>query len=96
MKSSEKTKLLFPLILSITFAAGLWLGWLINKPAALTPGEAKLQELFGIINREYVDSVDLDSLIERSLPSILYNSKFTMTRCALSRLFPVVRHNVSV
>ena len=49
MKSSEKTKLLFPLILSITFAAGLWLGWLINKPAALTPGEAKLQELFGII-----------------------------------------------
>lgn len=73
MKSSEKTKLLFPLILSITFAAGLWLGWLINKPAALTPGEAKLQELFGIINREYVDSVDLDSLIERSLPSILSN-----------------------
>ena len=73
MKTSEKTKLLFPLILSITFAAGLWLGWFINKPAALTPGEAKLQELFGIINREYVDSVDLDSLIERSLPSILSN-----------------------
>ena len=39
----------------------------------MTPGEAKLQELFGIINREYVDSVDLDSLIERSLPSILSN-----------------------
>lgn len=73
MKTSEKTKLLFPLILSITFAAGLWLGWFINKSAALTPGEAKLQELFGIINREYVDSVDLDSLIERSLPSILSN-----------------------
>ena len=73
MKTSEKTKLLFPLILSITFAAGLWLEWFINKPAALTPGEAKLQELFGIINREYVDSVDLDSLIERSLPSILSN-----------------------
>ncbi len=73
MKSSNKLKLLLPLILSVTFAGGMWLGWLINRPAALTQGEAKLQELFGIIDREYVDSVDLDSLIERSFPAILSN-----------------------
>lgn len=73
IKPVAKLRYLFPLLISATFAAGLWLGWFINKPAAMTEGEAKLQELFGIINREYVDSVDLDSLIERSLPSILSN-----------------------
>ena len=39
----------------------------------MTPGQKNLQELLSIIGENYVDEVDLDSLIERSIPGILSN-----------------------
>ena len=73
MQNKSKLKIWLPLILAVTFAAGLTLGWLMNRPEELTPGEKKLRELFAIISEDYVDPVDLDSLIERSIPGILAN-----------------------
>lgn len=73
MQNKSKLKIWLPLILAVTFAAGLSLGWFMNRPEELTPGEKKLRELFAIISEDYVDPVDLDSLIERSIPGILAN-----------------------
>jgi len=49
------------------------LGWFMNKPQELTPGQQKLQEIFADVSEYYVDEVNLDSLIERSIPDILSN-----------------------
>ena len=73
MQNKSKLKIWLPLILAVTFAAGLSWGWFMNRPEELTPGEKKLRELFAIISEDYVDPVDLDSLIERSIPGILAN-----------------------
>lgn len=73
MQNKSKLKIWLPLILAVTFAAGLSLGRFMNRPEELTPGEKKLRELFAIISEDYVDPVNLDSLIERSIPGILAN-----------------------
>lgn len=62
-----------PLIVAMTFAAGLTIGWFLNPAPELSPGEKKLKAVFDIISNEYVDEVDLDSLIERSISGILSN-----------------------
>lgn len=73
MHGSYKKHSWLPLILAVTFVAGLWLGWFINKPMEMTPGQKNLQNLLNIIKDNYVDEIDLDSLIERSIPGILSN-----------------------
>ncbi len=73
MSNLKNIKCWLPLILAITFAGGLWLGWFLNRPEELSPGQKKLQELFNTITLNYVDDVDIDSLIEMSIPGILSN-----------------------
>ncbi len=73
MRNLNKLKILIPLLVSVIFAVGMLCGWLLNKPHELTPGEKKLKELFDVITENYVDEVNLDSLIERSIPGVLSN-----------------------
>ena len=62
-----------PLISAVTLVIGMWIGWALKPSPELTPGEKKLYEMLSIIDRNYVEPVSLDSLIERSIPGIIGN-----------------------
>lgn len=64
-----KKTLLIAAALICCFFAGMRFGG-NNKPYVTTPGN-KLNEIFGIIAAEYVDSTDIDSLIEKSVPKVI-------------------------
>ena len=66
-------KFLFPFIISAVFAGGIVLGWFLNGSHSLRGGEQKLLEVMSIIREEYVDDIDMDSLVEMAIPSLLDN-----------------------
>ncbi len=69
----NKLKYWLPIISAVTLVIGIWLGWILGRSNKFSPGVEKLHELLDVIDKEYVDQVDIDSLIERSIPSILGN-----------------------
>lgn len=71
MNTNKTLKYWTPIIIAMVFVLGLLLGYWLNRGPKLTPGQQKLNELLGIISENYVDSVDMDSVIERSLPALL-------------------------
>lgn len=62
-----------PLIGAILFTAGMWIGYYLTMHRNESVSERKLQELYSLIKDHYVDTVDMDSLIEMSIPAILSN-----------------------
>lgn len=62
-----------PLIVAISLAIGLLIGsrQTISISHKSTSGLGKLQTIFDIISASYVDDINSDSIIERSLPDIL-------------------------
>lgn len=62
-----------PLIGAALFCGGMWLGYLLADGDRLTPAQAKLNSIFSLIEDEYVDTVDMDSLVEMTLPILLQN-----------------------
>lgn len=73
MKNFKALKYWLPLITAVTFVLGMWFGSFIDRKESMTPGEQKLHELFDLVSDRYVDTINLDSLIERSIPSIISN-----------------------
>lgn len=73
MKGMKKPVAWLPLIIASSLAIGIVIGVLINQTLRLTPGQAKLGEILSLIHDDYVDDVDLDSLIEKTLPDLLAN-----------------------
>ena len=64
---------IIPLVIALAFAAGIWLGTSMNRNQGLSSANQKLGAILNLIDNEYVEHVDLDSLIDVSLPSILSN-----------------------
>lgn len=62
-----------PVFIAVSFVCGMWLGVFFFRNDELSSGERKLKEVFDAIRAGYVDEVDIDSLIELSIPSILGN-----------------------
>ena len=62
-----------PLMLGAALVAGLWVGFLLAGGDKATPGQAKLQKIYGIVADEYVDEIEVDSLIEMTIPEMLRN-----------------------
>lgn len=73
MRNHKALRYWFPLFLALFFAGGLWLGYKLCSARHDSIGDKKLRELFGYISDSYVDNVDLDSLVEMSIPAILSN-----------------------
>lgn len=61
---------LIPLVLFAGIIAGIFAGRYIGTPGA-TVESNKLRAVLQLIDNEYVDKIDIDSLIEMSLPDIL-------------------------
>lgn len=63
-----------PLAFAVTLTAGILLGWIISRQNRVGIGSAdKLLHVFDLIQQEYVDEVDLDSLVEMTIPVMLEN-----------------------
>lgn len=74
MKSADKhsIKIWAPLALAIVFIGGMWTGRaLFSSQSPHLRATEKLEQMLGVIDAEYVDKVNLDSLLEVSLPDIL-------------------------
>lgn len=61
---------LLPLVLSIGIVGGIFIGRYVEQRAVL-PGHQKLQTILELIDRQYVDKIDIDSLLEKSIPDLL-------------------------
>lgn len=62
-----------PLVFAALIAAGIWIGYILAGGNNLTTERKKLNTVFDIIEEEYVDEIDLDSLVEATIPHILRN-----------------------
>ena len=71
MNSSKRLLLaLIPAILAVGVIVGIFAGRYIGNPAG--PDDSnKLRAVLQLIDNEYVDDIDMDSLVEMSLPEIL-------------------------
>ncbi len=62
------------ILLPVAIAAGIIGGIFIGKYEAvrkLTPGQEKMQTILGLIRSQYVDEIDVDSLMETVIPDLL-------------------------
>jgi len=62
-----------PLLLSVTLVIGMIAGSLLNKPDRGTQANQKIATILNLIQNEYVDNIDIDSLLEKTLPQLLAN-----------------------
>ena len=73
MKNHFRTIYWFPIIGAALLCAGMWLGSLLSPRVDLDSSQRKMLEVLALINREYVDDVPLDSLVEITIPELLHN-----------------------
>jgi carboxyl-terminal processing protease len=73
MSKYNKLSVWAPLIAAVMFILGFLAGDLINKENGPTAAQKKFQTILNLIRNEYVDEVDLDSLLENTIPSLLSN-----------------------
>lgn len=73
MKNHFRTIYWFPIIGAALLCAGMWLGYLLSPRVDLDSSQRKMLEVLALINREYVDDVPLDSLVEITIPELLHN-----------------------
>jgi len=68
--------ILLPILLSAMFGIGLWLGRFgLNSPQNFHSNSmqiSKMDMIMDIVENEYVDSISVDSLIEKAIPELLY------------------------
>lgn len=62
---------LSPLIFMIALGSGIWLGTYISSSNKASEGRKKYNKLLDLIGSQYVDEVDVDSLLEMNIPDLL-------------------------
>lgn len=70
MKKRNLGFILVPLALAVGMVAGVLIGRFVTV-SPLSPAEKKLHDILSLVRDEYVDVVDVDSLLESSLPGLL-------------------------
>lgn len=71
MSYNNKLTKWLPLIGALLIIAGIWIGYALGGSRAQRPFQQKLDKLYDIISNDYVDEIDLDSLLESQIPSLL-------------------------
>ncbi len=71
MQNKPYSRFYLPLIIALSIILGIWIGHgkILTNSSVNTPG--KLGEVLKLIDKEYLDTVNFDSIIEKSLPDIL-------------------------
>lgn len=74
---NTKSQIRLPIILALAISAGIWIGATFAEPKGnqndLRAALYKLQEIMTYINRDYVDSVDTNELVEYGINKMLEN-----------------------
>ena len=73
MSRLKNTSIWLPLIVAVAFLIGFFAGDVVNRESGPTATQKKFQTILNLIRKDYVDEVDLDSLLENTLPSLLSN-----------------------
>lgn len=73
MNRLTKGYIWIPILAAIAFVGGILTDNMLRDQGGRSAGEKKLSNLLNLIGNEYVDTVDPDSLIEKTLPSLLSN-----------------------
>lgn len=71
MKANKKASVWMPLALALALVAGIWLGKFLFHESSGISSRSKLDNILEIVNAAYVDDVDIDSLLEQTLPDLL-------------------------
>lgn len=73
MNNLKQTRVWVPLIVAAAIALGIFVGKNLNSKGGLTPNEDKLTTILDIIDHDYVDIIDTDSLLELVFPTLVGN-----------------------
>lgn len=60
-----------PLVIAVTLAAGMWLGKIFFTSGSRWDANAKLDMILKMIDANYVDDIDTDSLFDSAIPELL-------------------------
>ncbi len=69
----KKLSTWLPVIIALTFIAGMWSARIFTSMTSRNSGNDKLSSVIELIGNEYVDEVDIDSLLEMTYPQLLAN-----------------------
>ncbi len=73
MSKSNKAYLI-PTIIAITFISGLWAGRFFTPSSnSDIDNNSKIDEILSLVKNDYVDKIDIDSIIELTIPDMLEN-----------------------
>lgn len=73
MNNLKKASIWVPVTVALTFILGFLAGDILNRQSGPTRTQKKFQTILNLIRKDYVDAVNLDSLLENTLPSLLTN-----------------------
>ncbi len=73
MNNLKKASIWVPVTVALTFILGFLAGDILNRQSGPTRTQKKFQTILNLIRKDYVDEVNLDSLLENTLPSLLTN-----------------------
>jgi len=71
MNNSNRLFKWLPLIAAILIIGGMWLGFMFAGGYRPDPAKDKLNKVIEIVRKDYVDKIDIDSLVEGVIPSML-------------------------
>ena len=71
MRNKNYSKVLIPLIISIALGIGIYLGNNIGSKSQHSPVYEKVSTILSLIETDYVDTVNMEEIIEMSLPDLL-------------------------
>ena len=69
--SWKRTSVWAPLLVALSFAAGLWIGSRFFVTGRQWGATEKISNIMSLIENQYVDEVNTDSILEKSIPDIL-------------------------
>ena len=71
MSNPKRLTVWLPVIIGVSVVAGIFIGGIFSGKNYLADSDRKLNTILNLIQQEYVDTVDIDELVENSIPKIL-------------------------
>ena len=73
MNNNRSSLVWIPLIIAVSIVIGLFFGNNFSNKTFISDNDRKLNTILNLVSAQYVDTVDINDLIEQSIPKILAN-----------------------
>lgn len=73
MRIKHNSIIWYPFVISISIVAGILIGNYVSTQKFILDKDRKINAVLNLIQSEYVDSVDIKDLVEKSIPQIISN-----------------------